>query len=242
VVVYYFKIINNRNNLMIEIESSINGAPKEGSVEKPEKKSNKGFSSKNYESNTIETAELKEFEEQSEDFNIPAELKDEIMDLVKTGELLGEDEAFDEIEIKESLLEEGDVGKIESCSRDENLGAGFNVAEEDYVSMINSCLPEVNDTEQARDLKSSALTQIGYSALEAHDYVAAEEAFYAVITHYKNTETALIVSLEMTKLMIDQSRFDEAQSVLNEVSDLPGEDSDFGEMVSELQGIIDRKQ
>lgn len=164
--------------------------------------------------------ELALVQDWAEEFNLPAELTQELSEAVREGNIDSEwaREQISEEELRQTGLTAGQIAQSTLDSQGTNIVAGFKTSDKTLEEMFKACLPaeDASDDEQTRILKSEALATVGFSAMKEYKYDQAEKAFKSLIRYYGNSEVTSMVRLEYGRLLFEQGRAAEAKEVIDE--------------------------
>lgn len=193
----------------------------------------------------ISSEEINKIEQYAKEFNIPAELKEELMEAVIKGTVdtqWGKDE-ISKKEIDDAGLSLKKIAKQKSDSKTENLAAGYRVSGASFNKMLAACLSAKDDNEQTKDLKNQALAMLKFSELAKGNYPDIPETPVPDIPETQISDIPEMprmpmIDLEHALSLIDEGRIDEALKIIDEDISQNQDDREFVEIAEALRENI----
>lgn len=181
----------------------------------------------------------------ADEFAIPADIRSELIEAAGNGTAEAD---WEESEISREDLSEARLGFSNLAGsglerRAANVSAGYSLTEEGFAQLYEASLPTSDtDSEEEKGLKSDALTMLGVSAALSQESEKAESALRAVIDQYPDTEAAPVARLELSRMLAEEGRVDEAQQLLTEGITLHRDDPEYVEIAESLREEIESNE
>lgn len=192
----------------------------------------------------ITSEEINKIEQYAKEFNMPAELKEELVEAVIKGTIdtqWGKDE-ISKKEIDDAGLSLNKLGKQKSDSETANISAGYIVNSAKFEKMLAACKPAKDDNEQIKELKKQALEELGFSALagdnkeQIEEIISQTKSDYPDIPEMSVSDISGIPMLELEKslLALKDGYSKEAWEDVTKVLEKNQDDKEFVEIAQAL--------
>lgn len=186
----------------------------------------------------ISSQEINKIEEYAKEFNMPVALKEELLEAGANGNIdtqWGENKVTEK-ELDDAGLSLNKIAKQKPDTKTANITAGYRVTARDFKKMVSASCPSqgVKDTDQAKELKSRALAELGFSALVEQNNEQAKQAFENFIENYPEMPQAPMINLEYALLLLEDDRRDEAWKIVDEAISKNQEDKEYLEIAQAL--------
>lgn len=204
------------------------------------------------ETTKISVDELNKVKVYAEEFNLPNDLKEELLAAARNpieGSDSGDTKDTEEIPDKEVIFTH--LIHFAENSKDNPVTAGHNLPEGISDEIIASSLPvetsrdEASQTidgdstdEKIEGLKSEALATIGFLAMTEFNYGLAKKAFSTLLKYYPDSDQAPMVRLEFARLLLEEGQINKARDIVNEAIYLYREDKEYVQIAKDLREEI----
>jgi len=169
--------------------------------------SRKGFVQKR-----IDQADEKQrFEDYVQRFAIPTNFSDSVRRAIDKGSV--------KRELAKEPIQDGQAVLAARAGGKQALTASLYVDRRNALSLMAATIPTAltKETEQTLNLKSEALSAVGFSALVSGDNALAEKAFTQFLKNFEASDMSPIIRLELVNVLRLQGKKDEAWRALDEV-------------------------
>lgn len=205
--------------------------------------------------------EIDKIEQYAKEFNMPAELKEELTQAVKKGAV---DTHWGEKEISKKELDDAGLSlkklaKQKPDSKTENITAGYIVNGVKFEKMLVACNPAKDDSPQEKEFKKQALDELGFSALTENNQEKLKEVVNSLKNAYSEipkesianiSETPIpdmpeiqrvpMIDLEYAFQLLEEGRKDEALKIIDEAISQNQGDKEFVEVAEALRDNINK--
>lgn len=194
---------------------------------------------------TIPLEEINKIEQYAKEFNIPAELQQELINAVKKGTV---DTGWANSEITEKELDDAGISlnkiaRQKPDSKTENISAGYRVSGAVFENMLAACKPAKDDSQQTKELKHQALEMLKLSELAKGNQALPENI---PESHSDDTEESPMLKLEIALLALkegndnkDLEKIKQAWAIINEALKENQEDKKDKEFVEIAESLLE---